>query len=140
MGWADAFAYQSAADIFAEHAALSAFENDGSRAFDIGALANTDYDALDPNAMAGQSIARHQGTARLFAEGGFPTPDTRARFVAVQAEGPATSTSAEYPLHPEHRPHPRPVAHHDPHWPCAAPVQPHRGALRRSQPGRCGGA
>ena len=84
------------ADIFAEHAALSAFENDGSRAFDIGALADTDYDALTPTQWPAK--ASPQGTARLFAEGGFPTPDTRARFVAVQAEGPATSASAEYPF------------------------------------------
>ena len=39
MGYADAFPYRSAAEVFAEHAALSAFENDGSRAFDIGGLA-----------------------------------------------------------------------------------------------------
>ncbi len=39
MGFADAFPYQSPAEIFAEHAALSAFENDGGRAFDLGGLA-----------------------------------------------------------------------------------------------------
>ena len=39
MGFGDAFAYRSAADIFWEHAALSAFENDGARDFDIGGLA-----------------------------------------------------------------------------------------------------
>src|SRR5262249_40873017 len=35
MGYADAFAYRSAADVFREHAGLSAFENEGSRDFDI---------------------------------------------------------------------------------------------------------
>ena len=39
MGWVEAFPYRAPADIFREHAALSAFENDGSRVFDIGALA-----------------------------------------------------------------------------------------------------
>ena len=34
-----AFAWQSAGDIFREHAALSDFENDGTRDFDIGACA-----------------------------------------------------------------------------------------------------
>ena len=34
MGYGDAFAYEIAADIFREHAALSAFENDGTRDFD----------------------------------------------------------------------------------------------------------
>ena len=38
--WAlpSAFDYASPAQIFAEHAALSGFENDGTRDFDIGAL------------------------------------------------------------------------------------------------------
>jgi assimilatory nitrate reductase catalytic subunit len=51
LGFAEAFDYASAADIFREHAALSGFENDGARAFDIGALAgisNSEYDALAP--------------------------------------------------------------------------------------------
>ena len=44
------FAYREPADIFREHAALSAFENDGRRDFDLGglaALADDDYDRLD---------------------------------------------------------------------------------------------
>ena len=40
MGFAEAFAYASPAEIFAEHAALSGFENDGERDFDIGAYAS----------------------------------------------------------------------------------------------------
>ena len=39
LGFGAAFSFASAADIFREHAALSAFENDGGRDFDIGALA-----------------------------------------------------------------------------------------------------
>src|ERR1700743_1631287 len=38
LGFGAAFDFNSAADIFREHAALSAFENGGSRDFDIGAL------------------------------------------------------------------------------------------------------
>ena len=37
LGHGEAFAWKSVADIFREHAALSAFENSGARAFDIGA-------------------------------------------------------------------------------------------------------
>ena len=51
LGWSDAFGYESAADVFREHAALSGFENDGERVFDISGLANiTDdaYRALEP--------------------------------------------------------------------------------------------
>ena len=51
LGFDAAFPYASAADIFREHAALSAFENNGTRDFDIGALAALDdraYDDLAP--------------------------------------------------------------------------------------------
>src|SRR5690606_11460817 len=51
MGFGDAFRYESPADVFREHARLSAFENGGTRAFDIGALAEVtddEYDALAP--------------------------------------------------------------------------------------------
>src|SRR6201987_4172837 len=46
MGFAAAFAYGCAADIFREHAALSAFENGGRRDFDIGALGAISDDAF----------------------------------------------------------------------------------------------
>ena len=51
MGWGEQFAYTKPAAIFREHAALSAFENAGSRRriFDIGVLADIgddDYDRL----------------------------------------------------------------------------------------------
>lgn len=45
------FDYAAPAAVFAEHAALSAFENDGARDFDLGALAEIDaaaYDGLVP--------------------------------------------------------------------------------------------
>src|ERR1700753_359477 len=38
LGFGTAFDFKSAADVFREHASLSAFENSGSRDFDIGAL------------------------------------------------------------------------------------------------------
>src|SRR5258706_4068847 len=49
MGWRDAFPYRRAADIFREHAALSAFENGGSsrRGFDIRALSDLSDDAYN---------------------------------------------------------------------------------------------
>ena len=51
MGHGEAFAYSEPAEIFAEHAALSGFENGGARDFDIGALAGIDgagYEDLEP--------------------------------------------------------------------------------------------
>ena len=91
LGWSAAFSYRHPADIFREHAALSAFENDGSRVFDIGALAeigDAEYDGLVPV----QWPLRRGGksTARLFGDGhGFPTADGRARFVPVSYRPPA---------------------------------------------------
>ena len=86
MGFADAFDFGSPAEIFAEHAALSAFENDGARDFDIGAFAaiNQDqYEALVPfqwpRPVAGAA------KERFFADGHFYHPDGKARFVPVQA-------------------------------------------------------
>ncbi|MGA8400496.1 MAG: molybdopterin-dependent oxidoreductase [Stellaceae bacterium] len=51
LGWSEAFAYRGPADIFREHAALSAFENQGKRHFDIGGLAeitDEEYDQFVP--------------------------------------------------------------------------------------------
>ncbi|HEY4343322.1 MAG TPA: molybdopterin-dependent oxidoreductase [Parvibaculum sp.] len=90
MGWSDAFSYQTPADIFREHAALSAFENDGKRIFDIGALSDIDdqtYDALPPLRWPLPKSRSAEAGPRLFARGGFPTPDGRARMVPVSGSG-----------------------------------------------------
>src|SRR4051795_10466391 len=51
LGFGAAFGFASAADVFREHAVLSAFENSGDRDFDIGALqglSDQAFDELDP--------------------------------------------------------------------------------------------
>jgi assimilatory nitrate reductase catalytic subunit len=88
MGFVDAFAWDGPAAIFREHAALSGFENLGTRAFDITALAEGDdaaYDRMAPRrwplpVTAGRDAMAPEG-GRLFGAGGFSTPDRRARFV-----------------------------------------------------------
>src|SRR5271163_1980871 len=47
LGFAPAFAYSSVAAVFREHAALSAFENNGSRDFDIGGLSSVSDEGFD---------------------------------------------------------------------------------------------
>ena len=88
MGFVEAFSYTSPAEIFAEHAALSAFENDGVRDFDIGAFAGIGevaYDDLQPFQWPAASPRNHEKEAgRFFSDGGFFTPDKKARFVAVR--------------------------------------------------------
>jgi assimilatory nitrate reductase catalytic subunit len=100
LGFGAAFDYRSAAEIFREHAALSAFENDGQRDFDIGALASLSdeaYDTLDP-VMWPARAAEAPAERRFFAAGGFFTGDGRARFVAPQPPAPCAATDAAFPL------------------------------------------
>jgi len=91
MGWGDAFAWDGPAAIFREHAALSAAGNDGGRLFNIGALAglnDTDYDRMAPVRWPLPPGSATEG-GRLFALGGFPTPDGRARIVPTGWRAPA---------------------------------------------------
>ncbi len=102
LGFGDAFSYQYPADVFREHAALSGFENDGTRDFDLGALADisdADYDALAPvqwPLRAGAPPAPDE--KRFFADGGFFTPDRKARFVPTEPPALREATSPGYPL------------------------------------------
>ena len=86
MGFAEAFKFESAAAVFREHAALSAFENGGTRDFDIGALAtlsDDEFNALDPVQWPARAGEPRIDT-RFFAEGGFFTPDRKARLIAPE--------------------------------------------------------
>jgi assimilatory nitrate reductase catalytic subunit len=77
MGWAEAFAYRHPADIWREHARLTAYQNDGVRLLNLkshAAIGNEDYDALTPFRWGG----------RPFADGRYPTDDGRARLVTVR--------------------------------------------------------
>ena len=100
MGFAEAFAYQTAADVFREHAALSAFENEGRRDFDIGALTtltDEEFDALDPVLWPARAGAKRNET-RFFAQGGFFTADRKARLVAPERPAPREPVSLEFPF------------------------------------------
>ena len=95
LGHAEAFAYRGPADIFREHAALSGFENDGARAFDIGGLAtlaDAEYAALAP--IQWPRPRSGKGRKRFFADGGFFHDDRRARFVVVENPQPAPPRGA----------------------------------------------
>jgi len=109
LGFADAFSFSSAADVFREHAALSAFENQGARDFDLGglaALSDAQYAGLDPvqwplpepvpASMRG--AAKRDGDKRLFAGGGFFTPDRKARFIEPLTPAPKEPLSSGFPF------------------------------------------
>ncbi len=106
LGWQAAFAYRGAADIFREHAALSAFENEGARRriFDIGALSDLSdeaYENLPPVhwPLPRGTPAPWSSAKRLFGDGrGFATSDGRARFVPTPFRPPAAQADAQWPL------------------------------------------
>ena len=89
MGWQSAFAWKTPAAVFREHAALSGFENNGRRVFDIGGLANLDdaaYDAMLPIRWPAPAGFVGEG-GRLFGQGNYPTADGKARIVATPFRG-----------------------------------------------------
>jgi len=99
MGFDAAFAYQSPAEIFDEHARLSAEANAGTRDFDISALAGLDRAAFDtlfpvqwPQPATGEKA---KADTRFFAEGRFYHPDRRARFVAPAQIDPQSQMPGE---------------------------------------------
>ena len=99
LGHGEEFAWKGAADIFREHASLSAFENEGQRDFDIGAYADIDdsaYDSLKPFVWPARKGAPSK--TRFFAEGGFFHSDGRARFIATAAREPIHAPSGDWPI------------------------------------------
>ncbi|MDI7862737.1 molybdopterin-dependent oxidoreductase [Rhizobiaceae bacterium n13] len=93
------FEYTTPTEIFAEHAALSAFENDGSRDFDIGAYAGigpAGYEAMMPFQWPAPAQEGRK-TTRFFANGHFYHPDRKARFIAV-TPAETERTSVDYPF------------------------------------------
>jgi anaerobic selenocysteine-containing dehydrogenase len=92
MGWKEAFPYASAAEIFDEFAALTA----GTRC---------DYSGVSHARLREEGplqwpcpAADHGGTARLYTDRRFPTPDGRARFVDVEPDDLAEPPDAGFPL------------------------------------------
>ena len=78
---------------------MSAFENEGTRDFDIGAMSDISqpaFDELDPF-MWPRVATRDENPTRYFADGRFYTPDGKARFVAVKP-AVALRTSGAFPF------------------------------------------
>ncbi|THV20229.1 nitrate reductase [Peteryoungia ipomoeae] len=100
MGFAPHFSFPSPAEIFAEHAALSGFENDGARDFDIGAYADIDaerYEGLTPFQWP-QAAGSAGRDTRFFADGRFYHPDGKARFVATPASPRGLAQPSDLPF------------------------------------------
>jgi assimilatory nitrate reductase catalytic subunit len=100
LGFGPAFNYRGPAAVFREHAALSAFENNGERDFDIGALdslSDAAYDALNP-VMWPARAGTTRRDRRFFAAGHFFTSDRRARFIAPEWPQAYAATTEFFPL------------------------------------------
>jgi assimilatory nitrate reductase catalytic subunit len=89
LGFADAFGWAGPGEIFREHAALTAFENGGTRDLDLSHLVDVDYDRMAPTFWGGE---------RPFADGRFFTPDGRARFVPVAHRPPRRAVTPDFPF------------------------------------------
>lgn len=90
MGFAEAFAYTHPSQIFAEHAALSGFENHGTRDFDISYFADISQAAYDQMMPVQWPVTKDNplGSARLMGNGRFFTASGRAQFVAIVPRAP----------------------------------------------------
>jgi assimilatory nitrate reductase catalytic subunit len=104
MGFASAFNYQTSADIFREHAALSAYRNheqsDGIlRDFNLRGLSqlnDAEYNALQP--IQWPVLNAGQGTTRLFSDWQFFTPNKKANFIPITPRGAVAMPTPEYPF------------------------------------------
>ena len=100
MGFVEEFSYSSPAEIFDEHARLSATENGGTRGFDIGGLAGLtpeEYERLEPIQWPVPSRG-HPGTQRLFEDRRFMHADGRARFIPTHPLAPAGTVDESFPF------------------------------------------
>lgn len=99
MGFCKSFEYETPADIFREYAALSAYENNDARDFDIGECASwsgDEYNNFEPFQWPYVKGSAPKET-RFFAKGNFYTPDRKARFIAVESARPER-TNKQYLL------------------------------------------
>ncbi len=98
--WVSAFNWAGPDEVFAEHAGLTAFENDGQRFLDLGGLtgmSKAEYNALQP--VRWPFKADGLPGERLFADGKFNTPNGRARLVPPIVHSPANQTTDDFPFH-----------------------------------------
>ncbi len=97
MGYAGAFTWRSPAQVFREYARLTAYEN-GDRFLNLGPFAGITPEEYEDMQPVQWPVTAAGGTARLFTDGRFQTPDGKARMVPVAAAGPAEAVDSAWPL------------------------------------------
>ena len=109
LGYASHFNYRSVADIFREHAALSGYQNSGTRDFDLSGLAQLSdetYQTLKPiqwpvplaSASKKEDFLDPEGTPRFFSDKPFYTVTGKAQFVPTIPRLPPHLPDSELPL------------------------------------------
>ncbi|HZR35465.1 MAG TPA: molybdopterin-dependent oxidoreductase [Nevskia sp.] len=103
LGCKEGFGFQSAHEIFDEHARLSAHENGAGpgafRAFNLSGLqglSESQYDGLEP--VQWPVLERGEPDSRPLPQLRFSTPDGRARFVPTAPRAPANAPDEDYPM------------------------------------------
>lgn len=100
MGYGEAFQYRRPAEIFREHAALSARHRHNGIRFNIEALASLSdeaYERLRPVQWP-VTAGCPDGCRRLYGDGHFSTADGRARLVPLQPRLPVEMPGREWPV------------------------------------------
>ncbi|QCU90232.1 nitrate reductase [Thiomicrorhabdus sediminis] len=109
MGYQQAFDYANTAQIFNEHAQLSAFENgmaedEQLRDFNLSALidmSESEYRALKPIQWPVIERDAHNkpiGSKRLFSDAQFFTANRKAQFIAIKPQAPLSVVSDSFPF------------------------------------------
>jgi len=100
MGFVEGFAFTHPAEIFNEHARLTAWRNNGQRDLDLSGIASINreqYETLSPLQWP-VTTEQPNGTTRLFEDGHFFTESKRARLIAITPRAPVCDTDETYPL------------------------------------------
>jgi assimilatory nitrate reductase catalytic subunit len=99
MGFSQGFNFNSSHEVFLEHAALSAYQNNGDRVFNLKGMQHLtadEFDAMEP--IQWPVLEKDIGTARVYADGKYSFTDGKARFVPTKPHMPKHVRNEEYPL------------------------------------------
>ncbi len=97
MGWADAFDWETAAEVFDEYAALSGIAGALGSDFDISNRAGKtgNYAVMEPFLWPDGPIKRG---GRFFGDGQFHTSNGKAQMLPIKPRLPAQGRSTDYPF------------------------------------------
>jgi ferredoxin-nitrate reductase len=93
LGYGDAFAWSSAAEVYDEYAACTA-----GRPCDVSGVSHERLRREGSVQWPAPAAPEHDGTPRLYADRRVPTPDGRARFAATPHAAVAETPDDDWPL------------------------------------------